>query len=326
MAHSHEHTHNHDHGCQHEHSHDHGHNHSHGHSHAPKSFEKAFAIGVTLNIAFVIIEAIFGFFSNSLALLADAGHNLSDVLGLLLAWGAMALARRSPSKRHTYGFRRSSILAALLNATFLLLAVGGIAWEAIRRFDKPAEVDSFSMMWVAGIGIFINGFTAWLFMSGNKEDLNIRGAYLHMVADAAVSLGVVISAIAIYYTHWFWLDPIVSLSIVIVITIGTWGLLKESLQLALDAVPAHINSEGVSTYLASLSGVIAVHDLHIWAMSTTETALTVHLVKPDAKIDDALLSEIKEHLEHHFQISHTTIQFELGDNAHPCEQAPNDHV
>lgn len=328
MAHSHTHDHNHDHACQHDHgaNHNHDHGHSHGHSHAPKSFDKAFAIGVTLNIVFVIIEAFFGFFSNSLALLADAGHNLSDVLGLLLAWGAMALARRSPSKRHTYGLRRSSILAALLNATFLLLAVGGIAWEAITRLKNPAEVDSFSMIWVAGIGIFINGFTAWLFMSGKKEDLNIRGAYLHMVADAAVSLGVVLSAIAIYYTNWFWLDPIISLTIVLVITIGTWSLLKESLQLALDAVPAHINSEAVKAYLETLPGVIAVHDLHIWAMSTTETALTVHLVKPDAKIDDALLSQIKEHLAHHFQISHTTIQFELGDNAHPCDQAPNDHV
>jgi len=325
MAHSHAHGHS----CQHDHGHDYKHDHlghSHGHSHAPQNFEKAFAIGVILNIAFVIIEALFGFLSNSLALLADAGHNLSDVLGLLLAWGAMALTRQTPSKRHTYGLRRSSILAALLNAIFLLLAIGAIAWEAIRRFDKPAEVDSFSIMWVAGIGILINGFTAWLFMSGKKEDLNIRGAYLHMVADAAISLGVVLSAIAIYYTNWHWLDPVISLVIVVVITIGTWGLLKESLQLALDAVPAHINSEAVKEYLASLEGVIAVHDLHIWAMSTTETALTVHLVKPDAKIDDALLSKIKVHLAEHFQISHTTIQFELGDNAHPCDQAPNDHV
>ena len=317
---AHEHEHHHDYKCT------HGHEHGHSHSHAPKNFEKAFAVGIALNLIFVIIEVAFGFYSNSLALLADAGHNLSDVLGLLLAWGATVLARRIPSKRHTYGLRRSSILAALLNATILLIVVGGIAWEAIRRFATPTTVDSFSMMWVACLGIFINGFTAWLFMSGKKEDLNIRGAYLHMLADAVVSLGVVLSAVAIYYTNWVWLDPVVSLTIVVVIMFGTWGLLKESLQLALDAVPSHIKPDQVFSYLSSLPGVIAVHDLHIWAMSTTETALTAHLVKPDAKIDDALLSDIKEHLEHHFNISHTTIQFELGDISHPCEQAPNDKV
>ena len=331
MAHSHDHEPSHVHDCGHDHAHhDHGHQHTHahghGHSHAPANFEKAFALGVILNLSFVILEATFGFFSHSLALLADAGHNLSDVLGLLLAWGASVLARRIPSQRHTYGLRRSSILAALFNALILLLAVGGIAWEAILRIGHPTEVTSGTIMWVAGVGIFINGFTAWLFMSGQKNDLNVRGAYLHMMADAAVSLGVVLSAVVIYFTGWFWLDPVVSLLIVIVITLGTWSLLRESLNLALDAVPAGIDTKAVLAYLSKLPGVIAVHDLHIWGMSTTEAALTVHLVKPDAKIDDALLAEIKEKLKHDFNISHTTIQFELGDHDHPCEQAPADAV
>lgn len=325
MAQSHSHDH-HEHNCGHDHDHGHHHQHSHQHSHSPANFEKAFAIGVVLNLTFVGVEATFGFLSHSLALLADAGHNLSDVLGLLLAWGASVLARRIPSQRHTYGLRRSSILAALFNALVLLLAVGGIAWEAILRLGNPTTVASSTIMWVAGIGIFINGITAWLFMSGQKNDLNVRGAYLHMMADAVVSFGVVLSAIAIYFTGWYWLDPAISLAIVIVITIGTWSLLSESLRLALDAVPSSIQPGKVRDYLESLPGVKAVHDLHIWGMSTTEVALTVHLVKPDAKIDDALLSEIKHRLKHDFGISHTTIQFELGDETHPCEQAPNEAV
>lgn len=325
MAHSHEHHAHEAHDCGHDHDHHHDHSHHH-HAHVPVNFEKAFAIGVVLNLGFVAIEATFGFLSNSLVLLADAGHNLSDVLGLLLAWGASILARRIPTQRHTYGLRRSSILAALFNALILLLAVGGIAWEAILRLGNPAAVSSPTIMWVAGIGIIINGFTAWLFMSGKKNDLNVRGAYLHMLADAIVSLGVLLSAIVIYFTSWFWLDPAVSLVIVVVITIGTWSLLSESLRLALDAVPASIQPDKVRTYLEGLPGVKAVHDLHIWGMSTTEVALTVHLVKPDAKIDDALLAEIKEKLKHDFGISHTTIQFELGDETHPCEQAPSEAV
>lgn len=332
MAHSHDH---HEHGDKHDHKHhdhghecghDHHHDHSHHHGHGPANFEKAFAIGVVLNLGFVAVEATYGFLSHSLALLADAGHNLSDVLGLLLAWGASVLARRAPSQRHTYGFRRSSILAALFNALILLLAVGGIAWEAILRLNNPTSVASGTIMWVASIGIVVNGITAWLFMSGQKNDLNVRGAYLHMLADAIVSLGVVLSAFAIYFTGWFWLDPAVSLIIVVVITLGTWSLLKESLQLALDAVPASIQPDKVRAYLEGLPGVKAVHDLHIWGMSTTEIALTVHLVKPDAKIDDALLAEIKEKLKYDFGISHMTIQFELGDETHPCEQAPNEAV
>lgn len=304
------------------HDHSHGHCHGHEHSHAPENFDRAFAIGIALNFCFVVVEAIFGGLAHSLALLADAGHNLSDVLGLLLAWGATVLARRMPTQRRTYGLRRSSILAALLNALILLIVVGGIAWEAILRFSHPESVASSTVIWVASIGILINGFTAWLFMSGKKQDINIRGAYLHMAADAAISLGVVVAAVAMYFTNWLWLDPAVSLLIVMVISVGTWRLLLESLDLALDAVPESIHPEKIETYLAELPGVEAVHDLHIWSMSTTEIALTVHLVKPDAVIDDALLSRINNELRHKFGISHTTVQLEQGDTAYPCVQAP----
>lgn len=307
-------------------AHDHAHENgpAHGHDHVPKDFGKAFAIGIALNMAFVVTEAVYGYFANSLALLADAGHNLSDVLGLALAWGATILVRRLPTKRRTYGLRRSSILASLINAVLLLLAVGAIAWEAIGRFWHPEPVSSGTVMAVATVGIVINGITAWLFASGSKSDVNIRGAFLHMAADAAVSFGVVIAALAMRATGWLWLDPAVSLVIVIVIviTVGTWGLLRHSLDLAMDAVPPHINPNEVESYLAGLPGVVAVHDLHIWGMSTTEVALTVHLVKPDAQIDDALLTEIQHELHERFGIDHTTVQFEKGDAAHPCEQAP----
>jgi len=293
----------------------------HGHSHVPKNYDRVFAIGVGLNIGFVLVEVVFGFFANSLALLADAGHNLSDVLGLLLAWGASALVRKLPTPRHTYGLRRTSIMAALTNTLILLVAVGAIAWEAILRFGHPEAVASGTVILVALVGILINGFTAWLFMSGKKLDVNIRGAYLHMASDAAVSAGVVVAAIGIHYTGWLWLDPGVSLAIAVVIGIGTWGLLRESLNLALDAVPASIHPSKVEAYLASLPGIDAVHDLHIWAMSTTEIALTVHLVKPDAVIDDALLARINTELGERFGIHHTTVQFEFGDASHPCGQA-----
>ena len=253
----------------------HNHSHDHDHGHIPKNFDRAFAIGIALNVGFVVVEVIFGLFANSLALLADAGHNLSDVLSLLFAWGASVLVRKLPTQRHTYGLRRTSILAALINALVLLVAVGAIAWEAILRFGHPESVASDTVIWVASVGIVINGFTAWLFMSGQKQDMNIRGAYLHMMADAAVSLGVVLAAIAIKFTDWLWLDPFMSLVVAVIIGIGTWGLLRESLSLALDAVPANIHPAKVEAYLASLPGIEAVHDLHIWAMSTTEIALTV---------------------------------------------------
>ena len=302
------------------------HNHPHDHSHAPKNFDRAFTIGIALNVGFVVIEVVFGLFANSLALLADAGHNLSDVLSLLFAWGASVLVRKLPTQRHTYGLRRTSILAALINALVLLVAVGAIAWEAILRFGHPEAVASDTVIWVASVGIVINGFTAWLFMSGQKQDMNIRGAYLHMMADAAVSFGVVLAAITIKFTGWLWLDPVMSLVVAVIIGIGTWGLLRESLSLALDAVPANIHPAKVEAYLASLPGIEAVHDLHIWAMSTTEIALTVHLIKPDAVIDDLLLIQINNELRERFGIQHTTVQFERGNTSHPCKQAPAEVV
>ena len=297
--------------------HHHGHSHNHGHSHGPANYNRAFAIGVTLNIAFASAEILYGYFANSLALVADAGHNFSDVIGLLLAWGASHLSQRRPSERRTYGLRSSSILAALFNAVILLVAVGAIAWEAVRRFSVPAEVAGTTIIWVALIGILINTATAMLFISGRKNDLNIRGAFLHMAADAAVSAGVVIAGIAILYTGWNWIDPVVSLVIAAVITAGTWGLLRESVDLALHAVPEGIDPVAVSTYLESLPGVTAVHDLHIWGMSTTETALTAHLVKPDHNEDDKLIAQASKELHDHFGIEHTTLQWERDDSTCP---------
>ena len=318
MTHAHSHDHDHDH------SHDEGH--SHGHHHAPKNFDRAFAIGVLLNAGFVAVEVVFGLMSNSLALLADAGHNFSDVLALLLAWGASVLARKLPTQRHTYGLRRASVLAALVNTLVLLVAVGAIAWEALIRVSHPEAIETRTVMGVATVGILINGFTAWLFMSGKEEDVNIKGAYLHMAADAAVSLGVVLAAVLLQFTGWLWLDPVMSLTIALVIGVGTWALLRESFNLALDAVPSSIQAGQVEAYLVSLPGITAVHDLHIWAMSTTEIALTAHLVKPDAVLDDALLARINHDLHAQFNIHHTTLQFESGDLDHPCRQAPAEVV
>ncbi len=301
------------------HSHDHGHHHGGlGHSHAPADFGRAFAIGTALNAGFVVVQVVFGLFAHSLALLADAGHNLGDVLGLLLAWWASHLVKTQPTERRTYGLGRTSILAALANAIFLLVAVGGITWEAIRRFGDPAPVAGGTVVWVAALGIAINAATALLFMSGRKGDLNVKGAFLHMAADAAVSAGVVLAGIAILYTGWQWLDPVTSLLINAVIVWGTWGLLRDSTNLALDAVPGAIDIAAVRSYLSALPGVTAEHDLHIWALSTTQTALTVHLVKPDTVPDDALLAQACEDLRERFGIAHATIQLECGDTAHPC--------
>ncbi len=303
------------------HGHAHGHGHA-GHSHAPATFGRAFAIGTTLNLAFVIVEAVFGLRANSVALLADAGHNLGDVLGLLIAWGASMLSTREPTRRRTYGLRSSSILAALANAIILLFALGAIAWEAIGRMTQPQPVASTTIIIVAAIGILINGATAMLFMSGRKGDLNIRGAYLHMLADAGVSTGVVIAGIAMSITGFYWLDPVVSLGIALIIMIGTWSLLRDSVNLALHAVPARIDPDAIHACLRELPGVTDVHDLHIWGMSTTDVALTAHLVHPDAMNDDALLLHACETVKSRFGIAHTTLQVERGSDAHACTLAP----
>jgi cobalt-zinc-cadmium efflux system protein len=298
--------------------HDHDeHSHGQGHSHAPASFGSAFAIGIVLNTAFVLIEAGYGIASNSVALIADAGHNLSDVLGLVVAWIAAVLAMRPPSKRYTYGLRGSTILAALFNAAFLLIAVGAIGWESVLRLFNPEAVAGKTVMVVAAIGIAINGFTAYLFASGRKGDLNIRGAYLHMAADAAVSLGVVIAGFVILWTQWLWLDPVVSLVIVAIIVAGTWGLLRDSLAMSLDAVPREIEPGSVQAFLEKQTGVKSVHDLHIWPMSTTETALTAHLVIPSGHPGDAFILEVAEELRHHYGIGHATLQVETDARACP---------
>jgi cobalt-zinc-cadmium efflux system protein len=320
MAHSHS---GHDHDQAHE---DHkGHAHGPGgHTHAPANFGTAFTIGIGLNTAFVIVETIFGFASNSMALVADAGHNLSDVLGLSVAWIAMILSSRAPSARFTYGLRGSSILAALFNAVFLLVTVGAIGWEAIQRLFHPEPVGGMTVIIVAGVGIFVNGTTAWLFASGRKGDINIRGAYLHMAADAAVSLGVVAAGLVILFTGWTWLDALTSLLISGVIVAGTWSLLRDSTAMSLSAVPPGIDPKAVRSYLEKCTGVVQVHDLHIWPMSTTEVALTCHMVIPAGQPGDAYLMEIARYLKHDFGIHHATVQVETDPEA-LCALAP-DHV
>ena len=303
-------------------NHDHGHAHGHGGHHhhhgVPADHTNAFTIAIALNTVFVAIEFTYGYIANSTALMADAGHNLSDVLGLLLAWGAAALAKRAPSARYTYGLRSTSILAALGNAMLLLLACGAIAWEAIHRFSAPPAVAGMTVTLVALAGIAVNGLSAWLFVKGSKGDLNIRGAYLHMMADAAVSLGVVVAGIAMLLTGWYWLDPLISIAIVVVIVVGTWGLLRESMQLALNAVPANIESDAIAAYLRERAGVTGIHDLHIWGMSTTESALTVHMVMPDGYPGDAFMDEIMGELKARFSIHHSTLQIEQGTTDHSC--------
>ncbi|MEZ5849607.1 MAG: cation diffusion facilitator family transporter [Hyphomicrobiaceae bacterium] len=306
----------------HAHGHEHSHGLSHGHAHAPASYGRAFAIGIALNIGFVVVEAGFGLYANSMALLADAGHNLSDVLGLVLAWGAAALSKWQPTRRFTYGLRSSSILAALANALLLFVAIGGIVWEAILRFKSPEPVAAGIVMAVAAIGVVINTATALLFMRGQKHDLNIRGAFLHMAADAAISLGVVIAGLALMWTGWLWLDPLVSLAISAVIVVATWALLRESVDLALHAVPRNIDSEGVRRYIAALPGVESLHDLHIWPLSTTETALTCHLVMPAGHPGDAFLDRAAHELGRAHGISHATFQIELG-NGPRCALEPD---
>ena len=278
---------------------------AHNHHHGPAKYNRAFAMGVVLNVGFVIVEAAFGIMAGSLALLADAGHNLSDVLGLFLAWGADYLVQRRPTERRTYGWRKSSILAALINAVVLLFVLGGITWDAILRFTAPVPVAGKTIIYVALVGVVINTATALLFLPGRKRDLNIRGAFLHMAADAGVFAG-----IAILLTGKLWIDPVVSLVITVIILFGTWGLLRDAFNLAMDAVPKNIDPEAVRAYLSSLPGVFGVHDMHIWAMSTRETALTAHLVKPDPADDDALIAIASKALHDRFGIDHTTLQWE----------------
>ena len=314
-------------------SHDHsGHAHdddphdkSHAHVHAPHNFGRAFAIGIALNLGFVVIEAVYGLMSNSVALLADAGHNLGDVLGLGVAWLASVLASRAPTARFTYGMRGSSILAALFNAVFLLVVVGGLSWEALRRLGSPEPVAGKTMVAVAAVGIVVNAVTAWLFASGRKQDLNLRGAFLHMASDALVSIGVVAAGLAILLTGWLWLDPLVSLVINGVIVWSTWGLLRDSLGMSMAAVPAEIDPAAVRQFLVSRTGVVAVHDLHIWSMSTTENALTCHLVMPGGHPGDAFLHELARDFARRFRIVHTTVQIEVDPHM-ACALAPDEVV
>ena len=288
----------------------HSHKHEGSYAHAPADFGRAFAIGIVLNTGFVIVEAVYGYLSGSMALIADAGHNLSDVLSLLLAWGASVAAKRPASARFTFGYKSSTILAALANAMLLLIALGVILIETIRRFAEPEPIEAGTVMIVAGIGIAINTGTALLFLRGRKHDINIRGAFLHMAADALVSLGVVIAGALILWTGALWIDPVTSLVIVVVIAVGTWGLLRDSVRMSLLAVPDGIDEAAVRSYLESLPGVSGVHDLHIWPMSTTQTALTAHLVMPGGHPGDQMLREAADELKHHYRIGHVTLQVE----------------
>ena len=306
----------------------HQHSHSHSHTHSPpiKSSNNAFMIGIILNIIFVFIEAIYGFMSHSLALLADAGHNLSDVAGLAIAWTAFWISQKKPTSQFTFGLRKSSILSALINSLILLVAVGIMIWEAIHRLWNPASIHSPTVMIVASIGIVINSLTALLFLKNKEDDINLKGAYLHMAADALISLGVVFTAVVIYYTNWNWLDPIVSLVISLIIIFGTWDLLKDSFRLSMDAVPSGIDPIAVKKYLAQLNNVVDVHDLHIWAMSSSETALTAHLTFANPIKDNLLISQISRELRDQFKIHHVTIQSEIFEHAYQCSLSPEDVV
>ncbi|MEI9996893.1 MAG: cation diffusion facilitator family transporter [Rhizomicrobium sp.] len=296
--------------------HDHHHHHDHGHHHAPpKDFGTMFLLGTLLNVGIVVLQATYGIIAHSTALLADAGHNLSDVLSLLIAWGAAGLARRAATTRYTYGLRGSSIIAALFNAVFLMVVLGGIAWEAIQRLSDPAPVQGGIVMIVAAAGIVINGISAWLFASGSKGDINVRGAFLHMLSDAVVSFGVLVAGGLIVLTGWLWLDPAVTLVVVVVIFWGTWRLLRDSVSMALAGVPSGIDPEKVRAYLGTVPGVTRIHDLHIWPMSTTETALTCHLVMPGRHPGDTFTVAIAKELRHAFGIEHTTLQIEVSTDA-----------
>jgi cobalt-zinc-cadmium efflux system protein len=299
---------------------------NHPHHHGHTDYNRAFAWGIALNAGYILVEVVFGLFVNSLALLADAGHNLSDVLGLVLAWGAHYISRAKASDRRTYGWRSSTILAALANALILLIAVGGLVWEAIRRLAEPSPVGGVTVMWVAALGVVINGITALLFFSGRRRDLNIKGAFMHMAADAAVSLGVVLAGLGIYLTNLPWIDPATTLLVALVIFVGTWDLFRDSVDLAMHAAPRQIDVGQVRDYLSQLPGVDCVHDLHVWAMSTTQTALTAHLVKPRIEDDDQLLAEVTNELHDRFGIEHATLQIERNAEAAMCRQAGEDAI
>lgn len=299
----------------------------HSHSHpTPTNYTQVFAIGTLLNIVFVIIEATYGILSNSLALIADAGHNLGDVIALVLAWGATFLAQRKPTRMMTYGLRRGTILAALISALVLLMTMAIVAWEAIGRFTTPAEVNSKTIIIVAAIGVVINTITALLFLSSKNKDLNIKAAFIHMAADAGVSVGVVLTGILIMFTGIFWLDPAISIMIVIVIVISTWGLLHDSFNLAMDGVPKGIDPDKVRNFILEQDGVTDIHDLHIWGMSTTQVALTAHIIRDKTSIDDHFLHTLSSDLQNKFGIIHPTIQIEAGSDVHSCEQAHPDSI
>lgn len=317
----HHHSHDDHHDC--DHRHDHGHHghgsHGHGHHHAPASFGRAFAVGILLNITFVAVEAFYGWKSSSLALLADAGHNLGDVGGLLLAWAAIAAGNRQPDNRHTYGWRRGSILAGFINAVLLLGAMGFLLWEAIQRFQSPQPVGGMTVMVVAAIGVVINGLTAMLFMRGSHDDINIRGAFLHMAADALVSVGVVLAGALYLWQGWQWIDPLVSILIALVIVWGTWSLFRQSLHLLFDGVPEQINLPAVRQCLMAIEGVADVHDLHVWALGSSELALTAHLVVADNHPDrEGLLQFAIAEMQEDFGIRHVTLQLESTGFARQC--------
>jgi len=299
---------------------------SNNNNHEAGNYNRSFAIGVILNIVFVAIEAGYGVFADSLALIADAGHNLSDVVSLLLAWGASILARKAATEKRTYGFRKVTVLASMASAIILLVALGGITWEAVGRFLNPQPVGGMTIIIVAGIGVVINTLTALLFIKGQKQDLNIRGAFLHMAADAGVSLGVVIAGIFVLYKGWLWIDPVVSLAIVAVVFIGTWGLLRDSINYSIDAVPRGIDIAGIKQYLNSFEHVCRIHDLHVWPLSTTEIALTVHIVVNRESLDNNFLQSLQEHLYDHFGIEHSTIQVEAFAQGNNCMLDRHDFV
>lgn len=314
---NHHHEHEHDHG---HHVHDHGHAHGIGHAHAPANFGNAFRIAIGLNVAIVVLQAVLGWVAGSVALMADAGHNLSDVLGLLVAYAAVALSAKRPSSRFTYGLGKSSILAALFNALLLLLAVGALSWEALERLRDPQPVAGGIVMAAAAVGMLLNGFSAWLLASRGGRDINMRGAYLHMIADAAVSAGVVAAGLVVVLTGWLWVDPVVSLVVNAVIVWGTWSLLRQSVAMSLAGVPDGVDYEAVRAFLAGRSGVVALHDLHIWPLSTTDTALTAHLVMPAGPPGDGFLMATAAELKATFGIGHVTLQVEIGGDT-VCELA-----